>query len=445
MEKIKNTTGAFFIFLMLQGFTLYGQRITVSGNEFRLNDEHIWLNGTNTPWDNWNDFGGSFEYDWWDNEFGELQDLHINCTRVWITCDGNNAGIDITDEGFINGVNSTFWSHVDQLMEIAQSKQVYLMVALISFDHTKPGNQNAEKWINMYNSSVNRQSFVDSFAVPFVNRYKDNPYFFAVDVGNELEWVWENHGVASGNVIDLIARVADAVKANSEVLVCQGWGAGIKYNTSAYGGSGNYLADVNVDFYNIHYYDWQNQWFGNPFDLSPADYEMHSKPCIIGEVPAIGAAGYTPLECYQKAYKKGWDGMMVWTSNGVDGNGDKWDAEPGSDYIWETYQNLVTGMDNITTHNRNKGFRLYPNTPNPFTASTTIQFSLPEPGNVQIRIYNMKGDLVKTLVDDHYLAGNHSVIWNGPDNPGDPLSTGIYFCSLYSGDFSEIKKMLVIP
>ena len=106
----------------------------------------------------------------------------------------------------------------------------------------------------MYNNEVNRQSFVDNYAVPFVNRYKDNPYFFAVDVGNELEWVWENHGVASENVIDLIYRVAEGVKNNSDALVCQGLGAGIKYNTSARGGSGNYLANVNVDFYNIHYY-----------------------------------------------------------------------------------------------------------------------------------------------------------------------------------------------
>ena len=231
----------------------------MSGTEFRKNGNRIWLNGTNTPWNKWNDFGGGFNYDWWNDEFQQLKDLHINCTRVWITCDGNNAGINISDDGYISGVNVLFWSHVDQLMEIAQSKQIYVMIALISFDHTKSGNTNASKWIKMYNSAINRQSFVDNYAVPFVNRYKNNPYFFAVDVGNELEWVWENHGVPSDSVINLVSRVADAVKTNSEVLVCQGLGAGIKYNTSARGGSGNYLANVNVDFYNIHYYDWQNQ------------------------------------------------------------------------------------------------------------------------------------------------------------------------------------------
>ncbi len=430
--------------IILHGLGLFGQRISVSGDQFMSNGENIWFNGTNTPWNKWNDFGGSFNYEWWNNEFQELQDMHINCTRVWITCDGNNAGIDITNEGYVNGVSSTFWTHVDQLMEIVQSKKIYLMTALISFDHTKPGNTNASKWINMYNSAANRRSFVENYAVPFVNRYKDNPYFFAIDVGNELEWVWENHGVASDSVIDLIARVVDSVKANSEVLVCQGLGAGVKYNTSAKGGNGNILKNVNVDFYNIHFYDWQEQWFGNPFDLSPADYKMDSKPCIIGETPAKGSAGLTPLECYQKAFEMGWRGLMVWTSNGVDDNGDKLDSKPGTDYIYDTYQNKVLGVENYTLNNGNEGFSLHQNSPNPFHSTTTIRFTLSQESNVQISIFDINGELVTMLANGPFSAGDHSVAWNSSDNLGNTLSPGIYFYRLTSGNYSETNKMLLI-
>jgi hypothetical protein len=444
MEKTKSLTAVFFLFMLLQSLTLFGQRISVSGIEFMKNGNRIWLNGTNTPWNYWNDFGGGFNYDWWNDEFQQLKDLHINCTRVWITCDGNNAGINISDEGYISGVNSLFWSHVDQLMEITQNKQIYVMIALISFDHTKPGNANASKWINMYNSEENRQSFVDNYAKPFVDRYKDNPYFFAVDVGNELEWVWENHGVPSDNVIDLISRVADSVKSNSEVLVCQGLGAGIKYNTSAHGGSGNYLADVNVDFYNIHYYDWQNQWFGNPFDLSPSNYNMNSKPCIIGESSAKGSAGYTAQQCYQKAFEKGWQGMMVWTSNGVDGNGDKWDSKPGTDWIYNNYPHLVLGIECAIKEYMNPGFKLFQNSPNPFNSTTTIRFTLPQESNMQIRIYNLTGNLVRTLIKGNFSAGNHSILCKCSDNMGNILSPGLYFYKITSGDFIETKKMLII-
>jgi hypothetical protein len=444
MEKPRIIKGVFFLFILMQSFTLFGQRISVNGSEFQINGSRIWLNGTNTPWNSWNDFGGGFDYDWWDNEFQQLKDLHINCTRVWITCNGNNTGINISDEGYISGVNSLFWSHVDQLMEIAQSKQIYVMIALISFDHTKPGNPNASKWINMYNSGENRQSFVDNYAEPFVDRYKDNPYFFAVDVGNELEWVWENHGVPSDSVIDLISRVADGVKSNSEVLVCQGLGAGIKYNTSAHGGSGNYLADVNVDFYNIHYYDWQNQWFGNPFDISPSNYNMNSKPCIIGESSAKGSAGYTSQQCYQKAFEKGWQGMMVWTSNGVDSNGDKWDSKPGTDWIYNNYPYLVLGIGTAEKEYMNLNFRLFQNSPNPINSTTTIGFICSHASEVQIQIFNISGNLVKTPVNGYFSAGDHSIVWNCLDNKGNMLSPGLYFYKITTGDFIETRKMLII-
>ena len=441
---MKSITGVFLIFSLLQSLTLSAQRISVSGTEFRKNGNRIWLNGTNTPWDNWNDFGGGFNYDWWNTEFQQLKELHINCTRVWITCDGNNAGINISDEGYISGVNDLFWSHVDQLMEIAQSKQIYLMIALISFDHSKPGNPNAAKWINMYNNIVNRQSFADNYVVPFVNRYKNNPYFFAVDVGNELDWVWENHGVKSDSVINLVSRVADAVKANSEVLVCQGLGAGIKYNTSARGGSGNYLAGVNVDFYNIHYYDWQNQWFGNPFDVSPANYAMNSKPCIVGEASAKGSAGYTAQQCYQKAFEKGWQGLMVWTSNGVDANGDKSDSKPGTDWIYNNYPYLVEGIESGITDYINPGFTLLQNSPNPFTSKTIIGFTLPQESYVQIDIYNSNGILVDTPVNSDFSAGDHFIVWNCSDNIANSVSDGLYFYKITACDFIETKKMLMI-
>jgi len=437
MKKMRSIKVVSLLFILLQSLTLFGQRISVSGIEFRVNGGRIWLNGTNTPWDKWNDFGGGFNYNWWDNEFQELSDLNINCTRVWITCDGNNTGINISNDGCISGVNTLFWSHVDQLMEIAESEQIYVMIALISFDHTKPGNPNASKWIKMYNSADNRQSFVDNYAVPFVNRYKNNPYFFAVDVGNELEWVWENHGVPSDSVIDLISRVADGVKTNSEVLVCQGWGAGIKYNTSARGGNGNYLANVNVDFYNIHYYDWQNQWFGNPFDLSPSNYNINSKPCIIGETPAKGAAGYTAQQCYQKAFEKGWQGLMAWTSNGVDDNGDKWDSKPGTDWIYDNYPNFVD-VENVQHNYMNPDFKLSQNYPNPFNNSTTIYFYIPKSTFVDLTIYDVLGKKMATIINEQLRTGTYNAKYESSDLP-----SGLFFYRLETPEFIETKKLII--
>jgi predicted alpha/beta superfamily hydrolase len=58
MEIRRSITGVFILFILLQNLTLFGQRISISGTEFRKDDNRIWLNGTNTPWHLWNDFGG---------------------------------------------------------------------------------------------------------------------------------------------------------------------------------------------------------------------------------------------------------------------------------------------------------------------------------------------------------------------------------------------------
>ena len=203
------------------------------------------------------------------------------------------------------------------------------MIALISFDHTKEGNRNANAWRAMYKSAQNRQSFVDNYVKPFLQKFGSNPYFWSIDVGNELDWVHENDGVPIADVFDLVARVANAAHANSEVLVTLGTGAGPKYLSPTYGT--NYYSDAElqklqpgayIDFYNDHYYDWMMEWFSSPFEMGPADWQIDDKPCCIGEYSANGhGQGFSPAECLQKAYNLGWLGVMPWTSNGLDGNG----------------------------------------------------------------------------------------------------------------------------
>lgn len=323
-------------------FPIQAQRITVSGTQFEVNGNRIWLNGANTPWDKWNDIGGNYNHEFWSNHFATLKLNHINSTRVWVACDGAGA-VQIQSDGYVVGPTEKFWSDMDDLMSIAQTNEIYLMVALISFDHTKKGNVNYKRWKAMYNNEANRKSFVENYAIPFTNRYGSNPYFFAIDVGNELDNQWDfQHSVSHQGPVDLITKVATAVHATKTgVLVCQGLGQGIKYNTSAHNGKGNYFVNCGVDFWNIHYYDWMNSKYSNPFTLSPTDYDLNDKPCIIGEFPAKGVSGFTPEQCYANLFANEYQGAMMWTSNGVDKLGTYLDAKAGVDYIYDTYPLLV--------------------------------------------------------------------------------------------------------
>jgi hypothetical protein len=84
-------------------------------------------------------------------------------------------------------------------------------------------------------------------------------------------------------------------------------------------------------------------------------------------------------------------------------------------------------------------FELSQNYPNPFNPSTTIQFSLPKATQLKINVYNMIGELVRTLVDGNYDAGYHKVTLNAADLP-----SGAYVYRIESADFVQVKKMILI-
>lgn len=84
-------------------------------------------------------------------------------------------------------------------------------------------------------------------------------------------------------------------------------------------------------------------------------------------------------------------------------------------------------------------YKLSQNYPNPFNPSTKIDFNLPDDGNVSIRVFDMTGKELKTLVDEFKTAGYYTIEFNGSD-----LSSGIYYYKLESGSFKETKKMLLI-
>ena len=341
-------TFTFFLLFILAASLASAQRITVKGNQFQVDGKRIWISGANTPWKSWNEFGNKFDAAWWRAHFRELRESHVNATRVWISCNGDNASPGIDANGNVSAPTPAFWRDLDTLFKIAQENHVYLMLALISFDHSKPGNHNAEAWRRMYSRPEGRKSFVDNYTIPLVERYKSSPWFFAIDVGNELVWTWENHKVARKDALDLVARVANAAHARSQILVCEGEGAGPKYNSSKF--EGNFYSDkslgalqpgAHLDFYNIHYYDWVRPWFGSPFERSPADYGMDAKPCLIGECPAKGSANQSIAENYQNAFAKGWQGIMPWTSNGVDDNGNLSNMRPGLKWLVKSHADLI--------------------------------------------------------------------------------------------------------
>jgi hypothetical protein len=88
--------------------------------------------------------------------------------------------------------------------------------------------------------------------------------------------------------------------------------------------------------------------------------------------------------------------------------------------------------------------KLRQNRPNPFSGATTVEYSLSAPGRVELAVYNVAGQKVRTLIDAVQGAGDHSASWNGRDERGRPVSAGVYHCRLKAGPAGAVRRMVLV-
>ncbi len=113
--------------------------------------------------------------------------------------------------------------------------------------------------------------------------------------------------------------------------------------------------------------------------------------------------------------------------------------------INEIDMKAMTTETAIEVIGRPSNFTLNQNYPNPFNPSTTISYQVPEDGqNVRIDIYNIAGQLVRTLVDAPHNAGEYKVVWNGTNGLGQQVSSGVYLFRMASGNFVNVRKMSLV-
>ena len=100
--------------------------------------------------------------------------------------------------------------------------------------------------------------------------------------------------------------------------------------------------------------------------------------------------------------------------------------------------------DEIGKTGKPSEFILHHNYPNPFNQTTKIEFSLARSGFVSLIVYDLQGRKVKTLVAEDLSWGHKSVVWDAKDNTGNEVASGVYFCRLRAGHFSEAKKLVLL-
>jgi hypothetical protein len=183
-------------------------------------------------------------------------------------------------------------------------------------------------------------------------------------------------------------------------------------------GDGNII----VGFHYDNYLD-----INNSYNLINSDGELKfSSDCseLVGESPKIKELDFVKLTD-QKV-------LSVWTQyhNGASG------------FYAQLLDFTSVDIENNDTTPLTLG--LLQNYPNPFNPETNISFQVPSPGKVNLDIYNIKGQKVKTLVNDTFNAGKHTVVWNGRDANNKKVASGVYLYKMRNGKYSSTKKMILM-
>ena len=333
---------------MFLGFLSAGfsQTVSIINKKFVVNANTscpIYFNGANTPWESWNDFGGSYNQTKWAQDMVDLKNKGINAARIWFSCNGSGQPSIATD-GTVSAPTAAFWANCDHLFAQAQANGVYIQATMMSFDHTKTGNPNANNWRAMMNDPAKIQSYITNYLVPFVNRYKTNPYLWSIDLCNEIEWIHENTDnwqcsyavlqkfvglCAAGLHQTSVARTDGTMVLVSLGSACVKWN-GSKLPSGGTNPDGNKWSDANLkaqtsnnanaylDFYSPHFYGWMESSYSSPFEKTPAQYGMDDKACVVAEMPSRDPMP-TPAMSMTTAFNNlktgGWQGHMPWTAN----------------------------------------------------------------------------------------------------------------------------------
>lgn len=215
-----------------------------------------------------------------------------------------------------------------------------------------------------------------------------------------------------------------------------------------YGESGNLVAE-NLKSYNeaklLKFANGNMACAWTDYDSLPHGYRDVFLRHISSQGTALGSGAITLCDAWLeqtnvRAAVIGNSALVAWS----DGRAGVMDSE---DYINAVYGTRIHSQPVESSDPQIPALNaavIHQNYPNPFNPETTINFSLPRSGNTNLAVYNLKGQLVKHLHTDLNLpAGEHTVVWNGRDELGRTVSSGVYFCRLTCAGETVMRKMVL--
>jgi len=213
-----------------------------------------------------------------------------------------------------------------------------------------------------------------------------------------------------------------------------------------------HIAYMDGTNYGVKYARWDGSAWQIETVESNTGYGFYTSLALdVNNRPHISSAEY--MSDLRFAYWDGSDWQIEvvdntagcgWTSLAIDGSGYCHIAyyDGGDSTNLKYARRLPTGIEE--TYPIPGVLHLAQSSPNPFNSATSIQYVLPRNGFARLAIYNIAGQLVRILVEGEEFAGTHTVRWNGRDEQGSSVSSGIYFCCLETGNLKSTRKMLLL-
>ncbi|MFH2037645.1 MAG: T9SS type A sorting domain-containing protein [Candidatus Zixiibacteriota bacterium] len=196
--------------------------------------------------------------------------------------------------------------------------------------------------------------------------------------------------------------------------------------------------DVNNDGYNDLITGYQSSWSG----LGHAHIYLGGPDC--DSIPDLSIYNYE-FSGYQNYFAMDCAGIGDFNGDGID---DYAISALNADSRGRIY--ICSGWDdNTDLHDEDQSvkplnFKLSQNYPNPFNPSTTIEFELMRKSNVELTVYDILGRRVSSLINQTMPAGSHKIRWDGRNQNGDNVASGIYFYKIKTDQFSDTKKMVLV-
>ena len=132
-------------------------------------------------------------------------------------------------------------------------------------------------------------------------------------------------------------------------------------------------------------------------------------------------------------------------------DGSEWilESESGTVILNGNGEIQVVSADSYSLHKGSvsrtpETFALHQGYPNPFNPETTISYDISNVGNVAIVVYDMMGREIKTLVSGYHTPSTYQVVWNGTDNRGKIVPSGVYFYRMNSSEFTQVNKVMFL-